>query len=125
MQYAIVPVSGPVTFVEVERIDLDDLYKGTGADTVEALDLTRDGDDAIAWMDEDYIGKAQDGDIALNPRADQFIRHLSPGTLIGAPGISGDVVMTGPADDEGDTLGLPESWHKFLTELTAEDLQMA
>lgn len=110
MQYAVIPTEGDITFHEAEKIDLDVLYRAINTDLVEAVGLSRDGVAATAWLAEE--GKL-DG-LPVNPRAD-WLMHMTSGI---APNdtIVGIVVVTGGYDDEGETLGLPEEWSRFVRE---------
>lgn len=93
---------------------LDDLYEHIKCQTVEAIGIERDGEEAVVWMDEEYSYREEQ---ALNPKADLLVRRHSPGTLIGGVGIGGNVVVTGPADHEGETTGLSEEWATYLEAL--------
>jgi hypothetical protein len=113
MEYIVIPVEGPVANHQSEQIDLDTLYKGTKAETVQAISLFREDHEAVCWMDEDYLTRP---DQTVNVRADWLVRRFSPGTLIGGSGIVGDCVLTGGADADGETLGLSPEWIAFLTD---------
>jgi hypothetical protein len=116
VKYAVIPVEGNIRFEEAERVELEQLYAGTGAKTVEAHSLERDGQEAVIWMDEDYLGT----DKGFNRTADYLARVYGGGLLIGGGGIQGDCVLTGGTDDDGETQSLPEQWVTFLHDLPIE-----
>jgi len=119
MHYAVIPVSGDIEFKEADRIELDHLYEATKAETVQAVELSREGQEATLWLDEEGKVNARQ----VNHRAD-YIAHMFSGV---APDdvIVGDAVITGPADEDGETTGLTEAWRRFLTELPADVSQPA
>lgn len=105
-------MGSPVTIHEVERVELSKLYELTGADTVESFDLSRDEQEATAFLSE--TGKL-DG-LPVNRRAD-WLAHMF-GSIRQDDVIVGDIVVCGAPDEDGESTGLTSEWREFLTNAT-------
>lgn len=87
--------------------DLDALTAAVGG-YVEAVGMTREGDDAILWLNEE-------GKLEGLPRNESatLIAH-SFEAIQTADYIAGSAVFTGAPDENGDTTSLPESWVTYI-----------
>lgn len=86
---------------------LEDLQRYVGG-YIEAVSLVRDGDDeAIMWLNEE--GKLNG--LPANEKATRLAREFGG---VGRDVIVGNAVMTGPADEDGETMALPETWRLYL-----------
>jgi hypothetical protein len=112
MDIARIPVEGDITFHTVEKVELDKLYELTGADTVEHVALTREGQEASTFLDEE--GKLNGRPV--NRRAD-WLLHMFSG-LASHDTIVGDVVICGMPDEDGESTGLTTEWRAFLADKT-------
>lgn len=98
----LIPVEGPPVLTAEET--LEDIQRIVGG-YVEALSLA---DDLTGWINDD--GKAMG--LPRNARATGFYEALG----VGVPGdfIAGPMLLTGPANAEGDETDVPEKWINAL-----------
>lgn len=111
MQWATISIDGHVDIRE-GKPSLEDLQAAVGGYVQVIPPLSRDGDEAVIWMDEE--GKVKG--IRVNETADWLVRSHGPNLMPGDR-ICGPVALTGPADDEGETTTLSEQWTAYLRDL--------
>ena len=97
----LIPVEGPVQFLELDTEGIKSHVDGW-------LERLRIADDLFAWIDEE--GKLKNR--LTNHRATDLCFQLKAG-LAFDDFIVGNVILTGPADEEGENTDIPEKY-KYL-----------
>lgn len=114
MEYAKLSADGEFTHIE-GKPSLDDMQAIVGG-YVQAISVKRDGEFgpvAVMWLNEE--GKLQDPPLRVNQQATR-LAHASR-AITYSDDIRGDVLFTGPADDEGEVTTLDQQWLSWLADL--------
>lgn len=116
MKYVIIPAdhTKPIEIRETTALTYEDLNAGIGGGYIERVRYHRhDADRHLdLWLDED--GKSKD--LPLNNRATMIAHHGE--SIFPQDTICGDVVVTGPANADGESQGITDEAQEWLEGLS-------
>lgn len=130
--------SKPVREVEYDTADYRNLtaliFDGNREGTYDRMVGEKDGEQVTLWFDDNGLFRLDSEEVndIINLRAMELYSHLNgdiPIQMYGVP-LVGDYVITGGADEEGESLDVPDwvkdypfKWHQMFTVEKAPEVQ--